>query len=581
MFIVHGNVYDLHRSGPEPSAPYLPLDEFLATQLFGRWDIVLHYDLGRGLRALAPGASDRHRRMNAHLTRWFGDPSAWPRDPKGALALVDALINRVLITEKAAERPSVAVLVDYAHYLAPDAGPAQLSSAAATNLAVFQNWARSPYLKRVNVAFCLIAETLTELNIRLVRNPHTAEFEVPYPDERQRREFLAALRGGTAAPTLRKGPPDAATATGADDVAAETHREAGSGLSDDTVARHTAGLTLLSLQAIGKRAAGRGGNIDAALLRRYKKELIEGQCGGLLEFVEPDFTLEMLVGHEAVKAQLRADAALLAQGHLDAVPMGYLVCGPVGTGKSFLAECFAGTVGVPAVKLRNFRSKYVGETEGNLEQVLTVLRSLGPVVVIIDEADAALGSRDASGDSGTSARVFAQIAAQMGDTRYRGRIVWMLLTCRPDLLPIDLKRPGRAEIHLPLLPPDSPEEIAAMFVAMGRKNGIALDPAGAAGVSPKRGLTGADIEAIVLGAHRRALLGGTGDLRADELAASAEGFVPSADSLEKELQWTAAVLETADVALLPEPLRAQVLDPVRRSALAGRLEELRRTISAT
>ena len=45
------------------------------------------------------------------------------------------------------------------------------------------------------------------------------------------------------------------------------------------------------------------------------------------------------------------------------------------------------------MKLRNFRSKYVGETEGNLEQVLNVLRSLGPVVVIIDEADAALGDR--------------------------------------------------------------------------------------------------------------------------------------------------------------------------------------------
>ena len=86
--------------------------------------------------------------------------------------------------------------------------------------------------------------------------------------------------------------------------------------------------------------------------------------------------------------------------------MGYLVCGPVGTGKTFLAECYAGSIGIPCVVLRNFRSKYVGETEGNLEQVLTVLRSLGPVVVIVDEADAALGNRQASGDSGTSAACF-------------------------------------------------------------------------------------------------------------------------------------------------------------------------------
>ena len=61
--------------------------------------------------------------------------------------------------------------------------------------------------------------------------------------------------------------------------------------------------------------------------------------------------------------------------------MGYLICGPVGTGKTFLAECYAGSIGIPCVTLKNFRSKYVGETEGNLQQVLAVLRSLGPVVV--------------------------------------------------------------------------------------------------------------------------------------------------------------------------------------------------------
>ena len=46
-------------------------------------------------------------------------------------------------------------------------------------------------------------------------------------------------------------------------------------------------------------------------------------------------------------------------------------------------------------------------------------------------------------------------AQQMGGTRYRGRIIWMLLDCRPDLQPIDLKRQGRAEVHIPLFYPDN------------------------------------------------------------------------------------------------------------------------------
>ncbi len=88
--------------------------------------------------------------------------------------------------------------------------------------------------------------------------------------------------------------------------------------------------------------------------------------------------------------------------------------------------------------------------------------------MIIDEADAALGNRQADGDSGTSARVFSMIASQMGNTRYRGKIIWMLLTSRPDLLPIDLKRQGRAEVHIPLFYPQDPEEISRNVSRDGR-----------------------------------------------------------------------------------------------------------------
>src|SRR5439155_6838096 len=195
------------------------------------------------------------------------------------------------------------------------------------------------------------------------------------------------------------------------------------------------GLSLINLNVVLSQSRQAGHGVEPDAFRRLKKTLIGGQCQGLLEFLEPKHKLDLVVGQQAAKQRLQEDADLLLRGRLDAAPMGYLFCGAVGTGKTFLAECYAGSVGIPCVTLRNFRSKYVGETEGNLEQVLTVLRSLGPVVVIIDEADAALGNREADGDAGTSSRVFSMIASQMGDTRYRGRIVWMLLTSRPDLLP--------------------------------------------------------------------------------------------------------------------------------------------------
>ena len=60
---------------------YCNLAEFLATQLFGSWDVVLHHDLGRGLRPLAGDDPKRLQSMVQLL------PTNWPRDPDELLML--------------------------------------------------------------------------------------------------------------------------------------------------------------------------------------------------------------------------------------------------------------------------------------------------------------------------------------------------------------------------------------------------------------------------------------------------------------------------------------------------------------
>ena len=202
--------------------------------------------------------------------------------------------------------------------------------------------------------------------------------------------------------------------------------------------------------------------------------------------------------------------------------------------------------------LKNFRSKYVGETEGNLERVLVVLRAMGPVVVVVDEADAALGSREQDGDSGTSSRVFAMIAAQMGDTQYRGRIIWMLLTARPDLLPIDLKRQGRAEVHIPLFYPTDEAEIRQMFVILAKKLGLARGARGRAARFRSAATCRAPTSrawSAARGARRCSPAPITS--RARRSPRSSSQFMPSTQGLERELQETAAILECTDRQFLP------------------------------
>src|SRR5208282_3898318 len=154
-----------------------------------------------------------------------------------------------------------------------------------------------------------------------------------------------------------------------------------------------------------------------------------------------------------LKAWLRQDIALWRQNDLQALPMGYLICGPVGTGKTYMVECLAGEAGVPVVKIKNFRDKWVGSSEGNLEKIFRLLQALSRCFVFIDEADQALGRRGSGdNDSGLSGRIYSMIAAEMSRSDNRGKIIWVLASGRPDLIEVDLKRPGRVDVKIPIFP---------------------------------------------------------------------------------------------------------------------------------
>lgn len=555
MFLLHGNVDDLVRTeGSETRVDYLVPKEFLASQIFGSWDVVLHYDMTRPPRALAGRDQERLQRINAHIDRYIGKLGELPRDPTHVLALLDRYLELMLVGRSDDKRPSVAIVLEYAHLLLPRTPVDRTSASSAANLITVLNWAKNPYIKRVNFAFCLITERLSDLHEALVRNAHTARIDLPYPGEQERLAFIEWIRAGRDFAELCDVDPP-------------------------LLAKLTAGLTLVNIRGLLQTAIRHQQKITLAQLKAFKKQMIEGSCQGLVEFIEPSHTLEMVVGHRAAKRRLEQDAQLIRDNHLEAVPMGYLLCGPVGTGKSFLSECYAGTIGIPCLRMLNFRSKYVGETEGNLEKILKVLRVMGPVLVMIDEADAALGDRDQQGDSGTSSRVFGQIASQMGNTAYRGKIIWFLMTARPDLLPIDIKRQGRAEVHIALFYPRDEQEKREMFVVMGRKNGVAIEPEHAPEVGELR-LSGADIEGVVTRARRLSLLAGSPGVTAEQLREALDGFIPSAEDAEKRMQELAAVLECTEAEMLPDEMRDRVRQGKGKAELLRQFEHLRAQVEA-
>ncbi len=560
LFVIHGNVNDLIHCQVEESGKsvdkFCGLTEFLSEQVFGSWDLVTSYDMGRGIQPQAGPDSDRLREMMKTLSANIGSPTTWTRKPDDVLTNYQRMIQRNLMEDEKAKRKRMAFLFPYAQFLVPAGNQSSMGNVQASHLVRFLSWAQNPYIKRVNMSFCLIAETLTEVNKRLVEDPHVATIEIPLPDPKSRRVFIETNFDLESAND------------------AEENEEIGDSMSIEAVTQISNGLNLVNLNVAMSRSKLTGKGVDINAFRKLKKGLIERQCHGLVTFLEPEHTLDMVVGHTAAKDRLKLDARWIVEGRLDAAPMGYLICGPVGTGKTFISECYAGSIGIPCLVLKNFRSKYVGETEGNLEKVLNVLRSLGPVMVIIDEADAALGNRQSGGDSGTSSRVFSMIASQMGNTRYRGKIIWMLLTSRPELLPIDLKRQGRAEVHIPLFYPKEVDEIKKMFVIMAKKNKVKIADDAIPDVSPERELSGADIESVVLNAKREMMADSRDMLEKADLELALDSFIPSAQGMEKDLQEMSAVLECTDRRFLTDHWRAELAKPTGRA-------DLQRKVAAT
>ena len=550
MFTIHGNTHDLVPTGNDE---FKTLPEFVAQYLFGNWDLVLYYDLSTGLRVMAGSDGERLRKMVQMASKAIGDLSSIGKDPSAVLHVLDRFIQKNVMADDK-KRLSVAVVLNHASFLSRRGDHSLKTS---THLVTLLNWATSPYIKRINTAFVLIDSTLNDLSERLANNPHSAALEVPLPDQGARLAYLKHLTAGKDVKSF-------------------------SDFDVKALADLTPGISLTDLRVLVQGTIESGGRLDADRFRKLKKTLIERQAGGMLEFIEPKWSLDMVIGHEVAKQRLRDDAALLARGLLQSVPMGYLFCGPVGTGKSFLAECVAGEIGIPCVKLKNFRGGLVGQTESNLERVLGVLRSMGPVVVVVDEADAMLGDRKSGGDSGVSGRVFGMIAQQMGDTRYRGKILWMLLTTRPDYLPIDLKRQGRAEVHIPLFYPENWEEIRALFLVLSRKLNAKLAEEDLPTVNNHYGqLSGADIEGILGRAWRRSLVAGLDHVSKEYLQEALNNFIPMAQSHERQLQTLAAIVECTDEEFFSNAIKQKITGLGGREKVQEKLNHLKAVVDGT
>ena len=161
-------------------------------------------------------------------------------------------------------------------------------------------------------------------------------------------------------------------------------------------------------------------------------------------------------------------------------PMGILLCGPPGCGKTLLAKAVANQAGINFISVKGpeLLNMYVGESERAVRQVFQRARNSAPCVIFFDEIDALCPRRSSTSGGENSARVVNQLLTEMDGMEGRGEGVFIMgATNRVDILDPAVLRPGRLQkiLFVDLPSPSDRVDILRAITSHGTRPRLAPD----------------------------------------------------------------------------------------------------------
>lgn len=586
-FLLHGAIDDY-------VAPGVTLPEFL-TQTLSKHDLQVCYNVSEGITFPLPSLRSKFCRALG-LTTAPLDPIAaairsasgqttpddivLPREPEKALPLLERalLLGRAAALsgetfdpaspneetenrETTAERPSLrcALILTFAEALFPPGEMTFLSPVDRSHLVCVQRWAASKAIAEAGGIVIMTTRDLAQIHpdVRAAASK-IAAVPVPLPGLLDRQRYIHALTEDPERPLLL----------------ADT-------CSTRTLAITTAGLSLYQIEDVKLRAEAVGVPVDLPLVKERKNEVLRQEYQEVLEILESEGGFETIGGYEYVKQAFTRLVARIRRGAVTKLPKGILLLGPAGTGKTELAKALAKEAGVTCVRFNVGRTlgKYVGESEAKLERALLGLIALAPCIAFIDELDQQTGRGEAA-DNKVEKRIFARLLEVMSDPQLRGKVVWIAASNRPDLIDPAVKRSGRLDYKIPVLPPEPDERLAILQTQLQRYEVTTID-LGQLDASTRgellrhtEGWTGAELEKVVLKALD--LAEDNGEDRAVTIEDMREALTllrPSTKNIE--LMTKLALAEVDDLTLVPARYRSLFHD--RAAAVDRPAEEVVQT----
>jgi SpoVK/Ycf46/Vps4 family AAA+-type ATPase len=369
------------------------------------------------------------------------------------------------------------LFIDHTEKMIPSGDVASMSLEERMALIWLCEWSNNAKISTVGSTIVMLANTIAEINKEVFRSSYRVEpILVELPDEEARKEYINYLI---------------------------KDNNIKMDISADEFAKLSSGLSKKAIKDIKLKAEAENVAVSFDFIKEKKHSVLQKEYGDVLEFIYPEISFEDIGGMDRAKKYLLKNIVEpIKKGDLRRVPMGILLCGPSGTGKTLLVNALAKSSGFNCVKIDMSRilGQYVGESEKNFKKCLLGAQSQQPVIVFVDEIDTAFRRGDNT-DSGVSRNIFSEFLQFTSNTNNRGKVVFIAATNRPDLLDAALKRAGRFDKKIPILLPEESER-AEIFKIMIKKYGFETDIEDFAPFAAKTAnYTGAEIETVVRKAY--------------------------------------------------------------------------------
>lgn len=285
------------------------------------------------------------------------------------------------------------------------------------------------------------------------------------------------------------------------------------------------GLTEYEIKNILALAYSNDGSFtksDLKLIHDQKQQVIKKS--GILEMIQLNESLDDIGGLDNLKNWLKKKAAVFnnlnkaVEFGVD-MPKGVLIAGVPGCGKSLNAKAAAKLFDVPLLRLDMGRllGKYVGESEANMRNAISLAEAIAPCVLWIDEIEKAFaGIGESGGGAEVTTRLFGNFLTWMQE---KNSAAFVVATANDILkLPPELMRKGRFdEIFYVGLPNDEErKKIFEIHIAKRRKSDLLKLNINEL-VQKTEGYSGADIEGVVKDSIEAVFAAGKSELTTSDL----------------------------------------------------------------